>query len=423
MTTLVRSLRPDVMIVQEAPRRFRWRSKCAQLARRFGLVYACGGLPSLGNLVLTNLRVSVHDTWCVQYPLSPGRHLRGAAVARCSVAGRQFAVAGTHLSTDPQERPVQAAALVRVLSEVDVPLVLGADLNDTEGSTAWRMVASGLTDAAVAAGQATTTYLPDRRAAAATRCDLRRSPVRGPRVPGHRRRPGPERERPLSGAGRSRRSPMTRSRLDKTQHYPRGCPADLHNWEEPAVSNLGLTDPSASPTAAAGHQARRRPGVRPRRERVRDRRRPERPGRDQESAGARFRRRLLRAGDGRRRRVELAPRPQSRLRQHPSDLVEAVHPIPGLPDAGLVAGLPASHPGPRVSRALRRALRAARPHLVRHRGHQGRGGRRRALERDGQRCPRRGIGPDPALRRGDRRQRAQLVAEAARVRGTGRFQR
>ena len=160
MTTLVRSLRPDVMIVQEAPRRFRWRSKCAQLARRFGLVYACGGLPSLGNLVLTNLRVSVHDTWCVQYPLSPGRHLRGAAVARCSVAGRQFAVAGTHLSTDPQERPVQAAALVRVLSEVDVPVVLGADLNDTEGSTAWRMVADGLTDAAAAAGQATTPTYP-----------------------------------------------------------------------------------------------------------------------------------------------------------------------------------------------------------------------------------------------------------------------
>ena len=156
MTTLVRSLRPDVMIVQEAPRRFRWRSKCAQLARRFGLVYACGGLPSLGNLVLTNLRVSVHDTWCVQYPLTAGRHLRGAALARCSVAGQHFVVAGTHLSTDPEERPTQAAALARVLSDVDVPLVLGADLNDTEGSTAWRMIASGLTDVAVAAGQATT---------------------------------------------------------------------------------------------------------------------------------------------------------------------------------------------------------------------------------------------------------------------------
>jgi endonuclease/exonuclease/phosphatase family metal-dependent hydrolase len=160
MTTLVRSLRPDVMIVQEAPRRFRWRSRCAQLARRFGLLYACGGLPSLGNLVLTNLRVSVHDTWCVQYPLTPGRHLRGAALARCSVAGHHFAVAGTHLSTDPRERPVQAAALAQLLSEVDVPLVLGADLNETSGSAAWRMIASGLTDVAVVAGQSTTPTYP-----------------------------------------------------------------------------------------------------------------------------------------------------------------------------------------------------------------------------------------------------------------------
>ena len=30
---LVRDLAPDIAIIQEAPRRFRWRQKCAQLAR------------------------------------------------------------------------------------------------------------------------------------------------------------------------------------------------------------------------------------------------------------------------------------------------------------------------------------------------------------------------------------------------------
>jgi endonuclease/exonuclease/phosphatase family metal-dependent hydrolase len=160
MATLVRSLRPDVMIVQEGPRRFRWRGKAARLARRFGLVYVCGGLPSLGNLVLTNLRVNVHDTLCVQFPHTAGRHLRGAAVARCSVGGRHFAVVGTHLSTDPQERPVQAAVLARVLSEIQVPIVLGADLNDSAGSAAWRTVANGLTDVAAAAGHPDTSTYP-----------------------------------------------------------------------------------------------------------------------------------------------------------------------------------------------------------------------------------------------------------------------
>ena len=37
---LVRELAPDVLIVQEAPRRFRWRHKCAALADDAGLVVA-----------------------------------------------------------------------------------------------------------------------------------------------------------------------------------------------------------------------------------------------------------------------------------------------------------------------------------------------------------------------------------------------
>lgn len=98
---LVRDLRPDVLVLQEAPRRFRWRQRCADLARRFRLVYTVGGLPALGNLILVDVRVAVDHTWCLRYPLTPGQLMRGAAVARCAVAGRRFVIAGTHLSTDP----------------------------------------------------------------------------------------------------------------------------------------------------------------------------------------------------------------------------------------------------------------------------------------------------------------------------------
>ncbi len=94
-------------------------------------------------------------------------------------------------------------------------------------------------------------------------------------------------------------------------------------------------------------------------------------------ARARLRRRLLRAGDRRRRRLELAARPQPGVRQHPPDLVEAVHPVPRLPDAGRLAGLPAPQPAAGLPRALRRPLRPAAAHLVRHRGGPGRAGRRR----------------------------------------------
>jgi endonuclease/exonuclease/phosphatase family metal-dependent hydrolase len=157
LVAVVRAAAPDVVIVQEAPRRFRWRHKCAALAHAFGMVVAAGGLPSLGNLLLTSLRVNVHATWCWRYPLTPGRHLRGAAFAECSVGSpdpaRRFVVAGTHLSTDPVERPVQGTLFAAALKDVRRPVVVGADLNEPPGGTSWLEVADGLVDAAEAAGR------------------------------------------------------------------------------------------------------------------------------------------------------------------------------------------------------------------------------------------------------------------------------
>ena len=146
LTGLVRELAPDVVIVQEAPRRFRWRHKCAALADDFGMVVAAGGMPSLGNLLLVNLRVRVLEEWCMRYPLTPGRHLRGAAFFRGSVRGATFTVSGSHLATDPVERPGQAAAWKAALSKVEGPLIAAADLNEGPGGGAWRTVADGFAD-------------------------------------------------------------------------------------------------------------------------------------------------------------------------------------------------------------------------------------------------------------------------------------
>lgn len=154
LAAVVRAAAPDVLIVQEAPRRLRWRHKCAALADAFGLVVAVGGLPSLGNLLLTSLRPRVHRTWCVRYPLTPGRHLRGAAFAECSIGSARFVLAGTHLSTDPLERPAQAARLRATSAGAGPPLIVGADLNESSAGAAWCTIAAGLTDTAVAAGRA-----------------------------------------------------------------------------------------------------------------------------------------------------------------------------------------------------------------------------------------------------------------------------
>lgn len=149
LAEIVRGVAADVVIVQEGPRRFNWRHKSANLARAFGAVLAVGGLPSLGNLILTDMRVHVHSTRVVRFPLVPGRHMRGAAFAECSVGRRRFTIAGTHLSLDAGERATQAELLKKELSTSEAPVVLGADLNETSGGAAWRTIADGLTDAAV----------------------------------------------------------------------------------------------------------------------------------------------------------------------------------------------------------------------------------------------------------------------------------
>jgi endonuclease/exonuclease/phosphatase family metal-dependent hydrolase len=146
LVAVVRELAPDVLLLQEAPQRFRWRHKCAALAHAFGMVVAAGGQPGRGNLILTNLRVRVAETWCRWYPLTPGRRLRGAALARCAVDGSRFVVAGSHLATDPVERPSQAKLLREALAEVDEPVVVGADLNDEPAGAAWQALAAGLVD-------------------------------------------------------------------------------------------------------------------------------------------------------------------------------------------------------------------------------------------------------------------------------------
>jgi endonuclease/exonuclease/phosphatase family metal-dependent hydrolase len=163
LAQVIRGAAADVVFVQEAPRRFRWRYRCADLARRCGLLAVSGGGSALGNLLLVSYRVAVHEAWSMRYPLTPGRHMRGAAFARCSVGRSRFLLAGSHLSTDPAERPTQAALLRAALGASEEPVLLGVDVNDTSSGLAWRTLGDGRVDAAGATGTATFSVGSPRR--------------------------------------------------------------------------------------------------------------------------------------------------------------------------------------------------------------------------------------------------------------------
>jgi endonuclease/exonuclease/phosphatase family metal-dependent hydrolase len=153
---VIRTIAPDVAIVQEAPRFLRWRSKCAALARRTGLVQVTGGRATGANLILSSLAVRVTATREIAF--SPDKHLhhRGAALAFLELEGSPFAVVGTHLDLVEAPRLRHLDELASVTAGTispDTPLIVGGDVNGVPGSATWRRLERFGADAFAAAGQ------------------------------------------------------------------------------------------------------------------------------------------------------------------------------------------------------------------------------------------------------------------------------
>jgi endonuclease/exonuclease/phosphatase family metal-dependent hydrolase len=136
-------LRPDVVLVQDAPWRLRWRTPAAELARALGLFFAAGGRDAAGNLVLVGLRVRVSDAGGLCYPGPVAGRTRGAVLARCEVAGTSFVVAGTQLAAQPGERAAQAAVLADLLTERGDRVLVAGGLDVRRDGQAWRLLAQG----------------------------------------------------------------------------------------------------------------------------------------------------------------------------------------------------------------------------------------------------------------------------------------
>ncbi|HEY2299322.1 MAG TPA: endonuclease/exonuclease/phosphatase family protein [Jatrophihabitans sp.] len=153
---VIRSAEPDVVLIQESPRFLRWRSLCAELARRGNLVVVSGGRPAGSNLILSTLSVEVVDHAEVLFTRDPRLHRRGTAIATLSNGGSRFAVAGTHLDLVEQPRLRHVGELEQALEKhvaADVPVIVGGDINDVPGSPAWKALSSTRQDAFAVAGQ------------------------------------------------------------------------------------------------------------------------------------------------------------------------------------------------------------------------------------------------------------------------------
>jgi endonuclease/exonuclease/phosphatase family metal-dependent hydrolase len=148
---VLRELDADVVCVQEAPRFFRWRSKCAALARECGLLYTGGGRTANGVAMLTAHRVDVSSV--IEYRLSRTPQLirRGVVTARIHKAGAWCTVASVHLGLDADERPRHRTEIVGLVNRYDSPVtILAGDVNETPDRPTWQALATEFTDAGAA---------------------------------------------------------------------------------------------------------------------------------------------------------------------------------------------------------------------------------------------------------------------------------
>jgi endonuclease/exonuclease/phosphatase family metal-dependent hydrolase len=156
VTRVIRAAAPDVVCIQEAPRFLRWRSRCAALARRSGLVIVGGGRPAGSNLILSTLAVTVESSADVLFSKDPRLHQRGTAIASLRLGSARFAVAGIHLDLKDGPRLRHVRELHAALdADVDarVPTVVAGDVNDRPGSLVWTALTRRGIDAHEAAGR------------------------------------------------------------------------------------------------------------------------------------------------------------------------------------------------------------------------------------------------------------------------------
>lgn len=155
-------LRPDVVLLQEAPRLPLWRWSCWLLGRRAGLRRVVGGAPAAGNLLLVSPRVQVVAAAAVRLPKRRGLHRRGAVLAVLTVDGSELAVLGTHLDLEPAAR-LDTAHRLRARLPTGHPVLIGVDVNEEAGEPAWAALSAGLVDVGAGCGPTFPRRAPRRR--------------------------------------------------------------------------------------------------------------------------------------------------------------------------------------------------------------------------------------------------------------------
>lgn len=137
---VVRAVDPDVLCLQEVPRRLFGGWRTARFARACGMRWSGRHRGSGGTTVFTSGRVRVLEAAHSRLPVRWPDRTRGFAVVRVGLPdGAELTAVSVHLSLKPGER---VAHTERILERIAArgPLVLAGDLNEDDTGAAWRLI-------------------------------------------------------------------------------------------------------------------------------------------------------------------------------------------------------------------------------------------------------------------------------------------
>lgn len=145
---VVRSLQPDVLLVNESPKTpLLWRRQCRRLARDWGMRYAAGGRDAGSNLVVVSDRIEVLHTRTRVLPQPWGRPRRGIVVVRVRLGDQVWSCLGVHLGLAADARGRELSAVLDEAAAEPDPVLLGGDLNEPAGRPSWtRLAGAGFRD-------------------------------------------------------------------------------------------------------------------------------------------------------------------------------------------------------------------------------------------------------------------------------------
>lgn len=141
---VIRAIDPDVLCLQEVPRRLFGAWQVSSFAAECGLYWSGRHRGSGGTTILTSLRVHVRESRHHRLRVAALGRTRGYAVARVAPAGHDpLVVASVHLGLDAAERERHAGHILTSVSGGG-PVLLAGDLNEGQTGPAWRLFAEPL---------------------------------------------------------------------------------------------------------------------------------------------------------------------------------------------------------------------------------------------------------------------------------------